>query len=105
MAGTLLVRGMLTGLLAALIAFGFARFYAERPIAQAISFEESQHHQHADAGTSAGMPDHHGNDDEVFTRETQSGIGLLAGLAVVGLAIGGGFRDCFHLVPWPYRAE
>lgn len=100
MAGTLLLRGMLTGLLAALIAFGFARFYAEQPIAQAISFEEGHQqphqHEHADAGISAGMPDHHG-DEEVFSRETQSGIGLLTGLAAVGLAIGGAFAIVFTL--------
>lgn len=100
MAGTLLLRGMLTGLVAAIIAFGFARFYAEAPIAQAILFEESHQqshqHEHADGSVSPSTHDHH-IDEEGFSRETQSGLGLFTGLAAVGLAFGGIFAIVFSL--------
>lgn len=39
--GSLLYRGMLVGLVAGLIAFGFARLYGEPYVDRAIAFEES----------------------------------------------------------------
>lgn len=96
MVGTLLARGMLVGLLAALIAFGFATLYAEPHIEQAISFEEGHEHTHSHmaAGAEVGAADQ-GEAVEVFSRQTQSGIGLLTGLAVIGLAMGGLFSVAF----------
>src|SRR6516162_8457849 len=40
MVGTLLVRGMLVGIVAGLLAFGFAKIFGEPQIDRAIAFEE-----------------------------------------------------------------
>ncbi len=93
MIGTLLLRGMLVGVLAAILAFGFARIFGEPQIERAIMFEEQgktpSAHEHADDGGH----DHGG--DEVFSRQTQAGVGLLTGLVVVGAALGGLFSMAF----------
>lgn len=99
MAGTLLSRGMLIGLLAAVIAFGFAKLYAEPHIEQAISFEEGHEHAHSHTADSAeAVPGHHSEAVEVFSRQTQSGIGLLVGLSVIGLAVGGLFSIAYIIL-------
>ena len=49
MARTLLVRGMLVGIVAGLIAFTFARLYGEPRVDSAIAFEKSMHAPAADS--------------------------------------------------------
>jgi hypothetical protein len=50
MVGRLLLRGMLAGVVAGLVAFGFARVFGEPPIEHAIAFEaheaHTDHHHH-----------------------------------------------------------
>ncbi len=82
MVGTLLLRGMLVGLFAALLAFGFARVVAEPQVDRAISLEEA-----APAEAMSHGDHHHGV--EIFSRGTQAGAGLLTGLVVYGTAMGG----------------
>jgi hypothetical protein len=79
MVGKLLLRGMLAGILAAVLAFGFARVFGEPQVDSAIAFESQHHH------------DHEGADDEpeIVSRSTQAGLGLLTGLVAYGAAIGG----------------
>ncbi|BAF87534.1 hypothetical conserved protein [Azorhizobium caulinodans ORS 571] len=103
MVGSLLLRGMLVGVLAGLVAFGFARLYGEPQVALAIAFEEaSGGHSHAepapaaahshDGHAHAGEAHDHGPaaaDEEVFSRATQAGPGLLVALTVYGAAMGG----------------
>lgn len=88
MMGSLLYRGMLVGLVAGLIAFGFARLYGEPYVDAAIAFEE----QHAAMEESGGHS--HGQEEEIVSRSTQAGLGLLTGLVVYGAAAGGLFA-CF----------
>lgn len=80
MVGTFLVRGMLVGVLAGLVAAAFAYLFGEPSVDLAIAFEE----QMSPAAGEAGGP-------EVVSRAVQSTIGLLTGLAVFGAAIGGIF--------------
>ena len=87
MVGTFLVRGMLVGVIAALLAFGFARLFGEPPIDRAIAFEE----QIAEA---AGEPP----EAALVSRATQAGLGLFTGLVVYGAAIGGLFSLVFAFV-------
>ena len=47
MTGRLLVRGMLVGLLAGLLAFSFAKVFGEPEIDRAIAFEEGMSHSHS----------------------------------------------------------
>jgi predicted cobalt transporter CbtA len=90
MAKDLLWRGMLAGILAALLATLFARGIAEPQVDRAIAFEET-HETHAH--------DHHRGDDgeaaEVVSRDTQKGAGLLTAMTLYGAAIGGIFSLLF----------
>src|SRR6185436_3466978 len=96
----LLIRGMLVGALAGLMSFAVARMIGEPQIDRAIAFEEqmaSAGHQHADAATNTmSMAPH--SDEELVSRSTQSGIGLLTALAVYGAAFGGVFAVVFAFV-------
>ncbi len=84
MVGQLLLRGMLVGILAGLLAFGFARVFGEPAVDRAIAFEE----QAAAAKGEAPEP-------ELVSREVQSTLGLLTGTLVYGAAIGGFFALVF----------
>jgi predicted cobalt transporter CbtA len=97
----LLVRGMIAGLVAGLIGFGFARAFGEPSVARAIAFE-AQHehaaathgHDHGDASAAPADSHDHG-DEELVSRDTQAGLGLLTGVAVFGTALGGLFSLVF----------
>jgi predicted cobalt transporter CbtA len=97
---TLLIRGMIAGLVAGLIGFGFARGFGEPSVARAIAFEEQHEHahehehEHADASANAADSHDHG-DEELVSRDTQSGFGLLTGVVVFGTALGGLFSLVF----------
>lgn len=78
MVGGLLLRGMMAGVLAGLLAFGFARTFGEPWLDRAIAFEQR-------ASAAAGEAP----EPEMVSCETQAGIGLLAGIVVYGAAIGG----------------
>ncbi len=84
-ARTLLIRGMLVGVLGAALAFGFARLFAEGPIDQAIAFEDEH--------TMAGMAD-----PEIVSRAVQSTLGLGTAVLVYGTALGGIFALAFAFV-------
>lgn len=88
MAKDLLWRGMLAGILAAMLATLFARAVAEPQIDLAIGYEAA-HAAHAAAGdTEAGV-------EELVSRDTQKGIGLLTALTLYGAATGGIFSLVF----------
>jgi len=119
MVGNILLRGMLVGLLAGVIAFGFARVFGEPQVDLAIAFEEAQSaaeakvhaqsesksevqsqdespahshsHSHEAAGNEAAEP-------ELVSRATQAGAGLLTGLLVYSAAVGGLFALVFAFV-------
>jgi hypothetical protein len=109
---TLLIRGMLVGVLAGLLSFAVARILGEPPLARAIAFEEQvgaghAGESHADHGTAAAAHDH-GTAEESVSRATQSGIGLLTAILAYGAAFGGLFAIVFALVyrrvgPWDAR--
>jgi hypothetical protein len=69
---------MLAGLLAGLVAFVYAQYFAEPLIEQAIAFEAHRHEL-------AGDPP----DPELVSRAVQSTLGLLTGVVVYSTAIGG----------------
>lgn len=85
MTGRLLVRGMLVGLLAGILAFGFAKVFGEPQVDRAIAFEESMAHQHAD------QPE----EEELVSREVQASFGLFTGVAVYSISLGGIFALVF----------
>lgn len=96
MVGSLLLRGMLVGVLAGLLAFGFARIFGEPQVDRAIALEGTlghshEHGDHAEATPAGGAVE----EPELVSRETQAGLGLLAGAVVYGAAIGGLFALVF----------
>jgi hypothetical protein len=87
MVGKLIFRGFIIGILAGLLAFGWAKMFGEAPVTAAIGFESEQNELKAAAALAAGkkpLPE----DPEIFTRSVQSGIGLLTGVVVVGAGLG-----------------
>lgn len=90
MVGALLVRGMLVGLVAGLLAFGFAKIVGEPQVDKAIAFEAQMDQAHMDQGKEDEAPE-----PELVSRAVQSSIGLLTGVVVYGTAIGGLFALVF----------
>lgn len=90
MVGHLLLRGMVVGLVAGLLAFGFAKIFGEPQIDYAIGFEEHSHspHSHRHGGEAAPEP-------EPVSRATQAGLGLFTALVIYGAALGGLFSLAF----------
>jgi len=82
--GSLLVRGMLAGLLAGFLAFGFAKVFGEPQVDRAIGFEEQ-------LAKAKGEPE----EPEIVSRAVQASIGLFTGVTVVGTAMGGLFALAF----------
>ncbi|MGH3312667.1 MAG: CbtA family protein [Streptomyces sp.] len=74
---TLLVRGMLAGLVAGLLALVVAYLLGEPHIDAAIAFEEAHAHGHG------------GEEEELVTRGEQSTVGLATGVLIYGVAFGG----------------
>lgn len=87
MVGNLLLRGMLVGVFAGILALGFARVFGEPQVDRAIVFEEQQSQA---AGEAPGP--------EIVSHGTQAGFGLLTGLVVYGASIGGLFSLVFAYV-------
>ncbi|HLH90458.1 MAG TPA: CbtA family protein [Xanthobacteraceae bacterium] len=128
MVGQLLLRGMLVGAVAGLLAFGFAKVLGEPQVDRAIAFEESQGHHDADhaahhhdqaghdqaghdqaahdqaAHDHADHADHAANaggepgEIELVSRATQAGFGLFTAVVVYGAAMGGLFALVFAVV-------
>ncbi|WP_351222404.1 CbtA family protein [Streptomyces sp. NPDC002133] len=83
----LLVRGMIAGVLAGLLAFGFAYLAGEPSVDAAIAFETAHSH------------DHGGGEEELVSRAVQSTAGLATAALVYGIALGGitALAFCFAL--------
>src|SRR5215831_476898 len=102
MVGHLLLRGMLVGVVAALLAFGFAKVFGEPQIERAIAFEKKSSlaeggHAH-DGHVHDGHAQEARDEPELVSRATQAGLGLLVGTVVYGAAIGGLFSLVFAFV-------
>jgi len=83
----LIGRGLLSGAVAGLIAFVFARIFAEPVISKAIDYESArdsaQHALDKAAGLAVDAHEH-----EIFSRADQMNIGLGVGLILFGAAMG-----------------
>ena len=84
MARTLLLRGMLVGLIAGLCVFAFARLAGEPQVDRAIAFETSMDQ------AKGGPPE-----PEMVSRKIQKSFGLLTGAVVYSTALGGIFGLVF----------
>lgn len=96
MTGKLLVRGMLLGLVAGLLSFGFLKLAGEPSVDRAIAFESAMEQTKADDAKAKGLPAPV-EDPELVSRSVQAGIGLLTAVAVYSTAFGGIFALVFAL--------
>jgi predicted cobalt transporter CbtA len=87
MVGNILVRGLLAGLAAGVLAFGFARVVGEPQVDRAIAFEQKMDAAKGEA-----------SEPELVSRPTQAGFGLLTGVTVYGTSVGGLFALTFAFV-------
>jgi predicted cobalt transporter CbtA len=92
----LLVRGMLLGLVAGLLSFGFLKLAGEPSVDRAIAFETAMEQAKADEAKAKGLPAP-AEYPELVSRSVQSGIGLLTAVVVYGTAFGGIFSLVFAL--------
>lgn len=96
MTGKLLVRGMLLGLVAGLLSFGFLKLAGEPSVDRAIAFESAMAQTKVDDAKAKGLPAPV-EDPELVSRSVQAGIGLLTAVAVYSTAFGGIFALVFAL--------
>jgi MFS family permease len=87
MVRTLLIWGMVVGIVAGLLAFGFAKVFGEPQVDRAIAFEDQMDRAKGEAPG-----------PELVSRAVQSGVGLLTGVVVYGTALGGLFALAFAFV-------
>lgn len=102
MVRTLLIRGMLAGVIAGLLMFCFGRLVGERQIDRAIAFETQKQgrpavgHSHTHG---ASTPAAHAHADEaeaeLVSRSVQAGLGLFTAVVIYGAALGGLFALVF----------
>jgi hypothetical protein len=93
MVGTLLIRGMLVGLVAGLLVFGFGKLFGEPQVDRAIAFETVMDEAKAKVAMAKGMlmePE-----PELVSREVQASFGLFTGVVVYCVAFGGLFALVF----------
>jgi predicted cobalt transporter CbtA len=100
MTGGLLLRGMLVGLVAAMLSFCFLKLAGEPSVDRAIAFEaamdEAKAKAKADEAAAKGQPAPVEQEEpELVSRPVQAGIGLLTGVTVYSTAFGGLFALVF----------
>ncbi|CRK57407.1 Predicted cobalt transporter CbtA [Alloactinosynnema sp. L-07] len=92
---SLLIWGLLAGLVGGLLAFGFAAAFGEPSVDRAIAIEEAGAAAHPHGETPAAEPEHGHAEEEGFTRAFQSTVGLGIGAVLYGLGVGGLFGVAF----------
>jgi predicted cobalt transporter CbtA len=102
MAGNLLLRGMLIGIIAGLLCFSFLKIVGEPQVDRAIAFEtqldEAKARAAAQALIAKGLPaPKEEPEPELVSRPVQAGIGLFTGVMVYNIAFGGLFALAFAL--------
>jgi predicted cobalt transporter CbtA len=108
MVRTFLVRGMLVGIVAGLLSFGFLKVYGEPQVDRAIAFETQMDEAKAAAEKAKDMPkgmDMHKDmpkgmamseeEPELVSRPVQAGLGLFTAVIVYCAAFGGLFGLAF----------
>ncbi len=94
MTRSLLIQGMIAGLVAGLLVFAAARVFGEPQVDQAIAFETAMDEARATADAAAG----HAPgivEPELVSRANQAGLGLFTGTMVYSVAFGGLFALLF----------
>ena len=100
--GNLLARGMLVGLLAGILSFGFLKVYGEPAVDHAIAFgtqrDEARAKAEHDEAVAKGLPAPvEAAEPELVSRQVQEGLGLFTGVTVYNVAFGGLFALVYAL--------
>jgi hypothetical protein len=95
MVRTFLVRGMLVGIVAGLLSFGFLKVYGEPQVDRAIAFETQMDEAKAAAEKAKGMHMSDADEPELVSRPMQAGLGLFVAVIVYCAAFGGLFGLAF----------
>jgi Probable cobalt transporter subunit (CbtA) len=101
-AGALLLRGMLIGIVAGFLCFGFLKIVGEPQVDRAIAFETQLDQAKAQAKARAliaqGLPaPTEEPEPELVSRQVQAALGLFTGVMVYSVAFGGLFALAFAL--------
>ena len=103
MVRTLLIRGMLIGLLAGFLVFTFARVFGEPQVDRAISFESAMDDAKAKADEARGIKVE--PEPELVSRPTQAGLGLFTGVMVYCDGVRRPLRPGLRRCPRPRRID
>jgi predicted cobalt transporter CbtA len=103
MVGVLLLRGMLVGVVAGILCFGFLKIAGEPSVNRAIAFEtqleeakaHADAHSHGPAAPHGTAASTEASYPELVSRGVQAGLGLFTGVAVYSAAFGGLFALAF----------
>ena len=90
----LILRGVLAGAVGGLLAFVFARIFAEPQIQKAIDYESGRDAAQSALDKAAGLAVEAAHED-VFSRTVQSNVGLGVGLVFFGMALGAMFAVAY----------
>ena len=90
----LILRGVLAGAVGGLLAFVFARIFAEPQIQKAIDYESGRDAAQAALDKAAGLAVEVAHED-VFSRTVQGNVGLGIGLVFFGMALGAMFAVAY----------
>lgn len=96
MVRALVLRGVGVGALAGLLAFVFARIFAEPLIQAAIDYESGRDEAQTALDAAAGLPVGP-HEHELFTRTVQGNLGIGLGMVLFGLGLGALFAVAFCL--------
>ena len=102
MAGALLLRGMLVGIIAGLLSFSFLKIVGEPQVDRAIAFEtqldEAKAKVAAQTLIAKGLlTPKEEPEPELVSRRIQAGLGLFTGVMIYNVAFGGLFALAFAL--------
>jgi predicted cobalt transporter CbtA len=94
----IILRGALWGGLGGLLAFVFARIFAEPIIQRAIDYEGARDEAQHALDHAAGLTMDEGEHAEVFTRTIQANVGIGFGMILFGIALGALFAALYCVV-------
>lgn len=93
----IIVRGLLVGLFGGVLAFVFARIFAEPVIQRAIDYESGRDEAQAALAAAAGHPAEEMGPD-IFSRAVQSNVGIGFGMVLFGIAMGALFAVAYAVL-------
>jgi uncharacterized membrane protein len=92
----LILRGLLAGAIGGLLAFVFARIFAEPQIRQAIDYEEGREDAQSALDRVAGVAAEHAHSDP-FSRAVQGNVGIGVAMIFFGMAMGALFAVAYAI--------